>query len=102
MTKGCSGILALGEEAMEPKESACIRCGRCLRACPMKLMPAKLDALSRALRFEEAEKLGVMNCMECGACTFVCPAKRSLTQSCRTAKKVINTRRKQAAEKKED
>lgn len=102
VTKGCSGILALGEEAKEPQESACIRCGRCLRACPMKLMPAKLDALSRAQRFEEAEKLGVMNCMECGACTFVCPAKRSLTQSCRTAKKVINTRRKQAAAKKED
>jgi len=102
VTKGCSGILALGEEAKEPLESACIRCGRCLRACPMKLMPAKLDALSRAQRFEEAEKLGVMNCMECGACTFICPAKRSLTQSCRTAKKVINTRRKQAAEKKGD
>ena len=102
VTKGCSAILALGEEAKEPQESACIRCGRCLRACPMKLMPAKLDALSRAQRFEEAEKLGVMNCMECGACTFVCPAKRSLTQSCRTAKKVINTRRKQAAAKKED
>ncbi len=102
VTKGCSGILALGEEAKEPQESACIRCGRCLRACPMKLMPAKLDALSRMQRFEDAEKLGVMNCMECGACTFVCPAKRSLTQSCRTAKKVINTRRKQAAEKKED
>lgn len=100
VTKGCSGILALGQEAKEPYESACIRCGRCLRACPMQLMPAKLDALSRAQRFDEAEKLGVMNCMECGVCTFVCPAKRSLTQSCRTAKKVINTRRKQAAQKK--
>lgn len=101
VTKGCSGILALGEEAKEPDESACIRCGRCVKACPMKLMPAKLDALSRAQRFEEAEKMGVLNCMECGACTFACPAKRSLTQSCRTAKKVINTRRKQAGAKKE-
>lgn len=100
VTKGCSGILALGQEAMEPFESACIRCGRCLRGCPMRLMPAKLDALTRAQRFDEAEKLGVMNCMECGVCTFVCPAKRSLTQSCRTAKKVITTRRKQAAQKK--
>lgn len=100
VTKGCSGILALGQEAKEPLESACIRCGRCLRACPMQLMPAKLDALSRAQRFDQAEKLGVMNCMECGVCTFVCPAKRSLTQSCRTAKKVINTRRKLAAQKK--
>ena len=101
LTKGTSGIVALGQEAMEPRESACIRCGRCLRACPMQLAPAKLDALSRASRFDEAEKMGVMNCMECGACTFACPAKRSLTQSCRVAKKVINTRRKQAAAKKE-
>ena len=101
LTKGSSGVLALGEEAMEPKESACIRCGRCMRACPMKLAPAKLDALARADRFEDAAKAGAMSCLECGACTYVCPAKRSLTQSCRTVKKVINTRRKQAAAKKE-
>lgn len=96
VTKGCSGILALGREALEPEESACIRCGRCLRACPMGLLPAKIDALTRAERFEAAEKFGAMNCIECGCCTFVCPAKRALTQSCRTAKKVITTRRKQA------
>lgn len=96
VTKGCSGILALGKEAIEPDESACIRCGRCLRACPMKLLPAKLDALVRADRMETAEKLGIMNCIECGCCTFVCPAKRQLTQSCRTGKKVITTRRRQA------
>lgn len=96
VTKGCSGILALGREALEPEESACIRCGRCLRACPMDLLPAKIDALTRAERFEAAEKIGAMNCIECGCCTFVCPAKRALTQSCRTAKKVITTRRKQA------
>ena len=97
VTKGCSGILALGEEAEEPLESACIRCGRCIQTCPMLLAPAQLDNAIRADDFEAAEKLGVMNCMECGACTFVCPAKRCLTQSFRTGKKVINTRRRQAA-----
>ena len=97
VTKGCSGILALGQEAVEPMESACIRCGRCIQACPMLLAPAQLDNCVRADDFEGAEKLGVMNCMECGACTFVCPAKRCLTQSFRTAKKVINTRRRKAA-----
>lgn len=99
VTKGTSGILALGGEAVEPAESACIRCGRCLRACPMNLAPAKLDALVRADLFEAAEKAGVMNCLECGACTFQCPAKRQLTQSCRTGKKVINTRRREAKAK---
>ena len=66
----------------------------------MQLMPAKLDALSRAGKLDEAEKAGVMNCMECGACTCVCPAKRSLTQSCRMAKKSITTNRKKAAARK--
>ena len=97
VTKGTSGILALGAEGVEPEESACIRCGRCMRACPMKLAPAKLDALVRAERYEAAEGIGLMNCMECGACTFVCPAKRTLTQSFRTGKKVITTRRRAAA-----
>lgn len=96
VTKGTSGILALGREGVCADESACIRCGRCMRACPMKLAPAKLDALVRANRLEAAEKMGVMNCLECGACTFACPAKRQLTQSCRTGKRIITTRRKQA------
>ena len=100
VTKGTSGVLALGEEALEPTESACINCGRCLRACPMKLIPTKLDQLVRSGRIEDAEKGGVLNCMECGACTFVCPAKRPLTQSCRQGKKIIMTRKKQEAAKK--
>jgi len=97
VTKGCSGILALGEEAMEPLESACIRCGRCIKACPMLLPPAQMDNCIRADDIKGAEKLGVMNCMECGACTFVCPAKRCLTQSFRMGKKIINTERRKAA-----
>lgn len=101
VTKGCSGIVALGNEAMEPQESPCIRCGRCIQACPMKLIPTKIDANVRLDQFDEAEKLGAMNCLECGACTYACPAKRSLTQSCRVAKNTINRRRKIAQKKEE-
>ena len=99
MTKGTSGVLALGKEAAEPLESACINCGRCVATCPMRLVPTKLDMLIRSGDFDGAEKCGVMNCMECGACTFVCPAKRLLTQSCRLGKKTITTRKKAAAAK---
>lgn len=99
MTKGTSGVLALGKEAVEKPENPCINCGRCAQNCPMRLVPTKLDLLVRAGNYEEAEKCGVMDCIECGVCTFSCPAKRLLTQSCRTGKKVINTRKKAAAAK---
>lgn len=84
--KGTSAVLAFGEEGVHDEESACIRCGRCVKACPMRLVPTRLDALARRFRWEDCEKEGAMNCIECGACTFTCPAKRELTQSCRMAK----------------
>ena len=97
VTKGCSGLVALANAAKEPEESPCIKCGSCRFACPMKLFPSRIDAFTRHDRLDEAAKLSVMNCIECGCCTFVCPAKRSLTQSMRTAKAGI--RRKQQNEK---
>lgn len=97
VTKGCSGLVALANAAKEPDESPCIKCGSCRFACPMKLFPSRIDAFQRHDRLEDAEKIGVMNCIECGCCTYVCPAKRSLTQSMRTAKAAI--RRKQQNEK---
>lgn len=100
VTKGCSGLVALGEEAMEPKESPCIKCGACREACPMKLFPSRIDAFTRHDRLEDAEKIGVMNCIECGCCSFVCPAKRSLTQSMRTAKNGIQRKRRREAARK--
>ncbi len=100
LTKGTSGVLALGKEAVEPNENPCINCGRCVQACPMRLMPTRLDALVRAGMYAEAEKDGMMNCIECGACTFVCPAKRLLTQSCRMGKRVVNDRKRAEAAKK--
>ncbi len=100
VTKGCSGLVALGNEAMEPKESPCIKCGACREGCPMKLFPSRIDAFCRHDRLEDAEKLGVMNCIECGCCSFVCPAKRSLTQSMRTAKNAIQRKRRRNAARK--
>lgn len=99
VTKGCSGLIALGNEAEEPNEGPCIRCGRCVEACPMQLNPTQIDAYARKDLFAEAAKIGAMNCLECGACTYACPAKRSLTQSCRMVKRNIQRLRAQEAAK---
>lgn len=93
LIKGLSGLLALSQAPQTKRESPCIRCGRCMRACPMQLAPATLDALVRRDRFSDAERLSVMHCMECGACSYVCPAGRWLTQSCRMGKTAIRQRR---------
>ena len=76
----------MAEEGHVPEESACIRCGRCVRACPMKLMPTRIDAYARHRDWAGAVAAGAKNCMECGCCTYVCPSKRQLTQSIRMAK----------------
>ena len=93
ITKNFGGFLALGEKAISAEETACIRCGRCLRACPMGLMPAKIDALVRKGNYDGAIAAGAMNCMECGSCTYACPAKRELTQSCRVAKAIARSKK---------
>lgn len=102
VTKGCSGITALERASALQDESNCIRCGRCSSVCPMQLVPSVLDKLMRKSMFDEADRQGVMNCIECGACTWSCPAKRQLTQSCRTSKKVIGERRRAEAAKKKE
>ena len=100
VTKGCSGILALEQMASLEEEQPCIRCGRCVQACPMKLVPASIDRVVRKDLFDEAEQLNAMNCMECGSCAWACPSRRNLTQSCRVAKRIITQRRREAAAQK--
>lgn len=100
ITKGCSGIVALETVSALVKEGACIRCGRCVEACPMKLSPATIDRYTRKDLYEQAEAAGAMNCIECGICSYSCPAKRNLTQSCRVAKRIITQRHKIEAAKK--
>ncbi len=93
VTKNFGGVVALADEGLSPKETACIRCGRCLRACPMRLMPTTIDAYVRRADYDGAIAAGALNCMECGSCTYVCPAKRELTQSIRMAKLVARSKK---------
>jgi len=72
-----------------PKQTACIRCGRCAKACPMQLYPAKVESAINFGKTAALKNLNINYCMECGSCSFVCPAGRPLTQVMRLAKAEI-------------
>ena len=75
--KGTSGILALcSAETFE--YGACIRCGKCVRNCPMNLVPSDLSIICESKNIEAIKSSQVMDCFECGCCTFGCPAKRPI------------------------
>ncbi len=81
-----NAITVMKSGTKKPKQTACIRCGRCAAACPMQLYPAMVES---AINFGQHEKLKGLNinyCMECGSCSFACPAQRPLTQIMRVAK----------------
>ncbi len=86
-----NAILAFTEKAIKPKDeqTACIHCGRCLRACPMKLMPTEIERAYEAKDKERLKKLKVNLCMNCGSCSYVCPAKRNLAETNQLAKEFI-------------
>ena len=84
--KRTNAITVMKEEIKPPAVTPCIRCGRCARACPMKLYPASVEAAVNHGLTESLNNLNVNYCMECGSCSYVCPAKRPLTQVMRLAK----------------
>jgi len=99
VVKGTSGILIIREsEARRPKMVNCIRCARCIGACPMGLEPVLLAQLSAAERWEDAEAERVMDCIECGSCHYTCPSGRPLLDYLRLGKnkvgQIIRTRAK--------
>lgn len=97
--KATSGILVLTkEEVAENPETPCLRCGQCVGACPLNLVPTKLARYSQLNKYEEAENADVTVCMECGTCAYTCPANIPLVQWIRLGKqKVLEMQRERAA-----
>ncbi len=87
VTKGASAILVLsGKEAKRVPEVNCIRCGRCVSVCPMRLEPYLFERLVANKTWEAAEQNHIMDCMECGCCQYTCPSGRQLLDSIRLGK----------------
>lgn len=88
--KNNNAILAFDQDWAEfPKETACINCGRCVKACPMMLMPTTIFKAYDRRDVEALQKLNVTLCMECGSCSYVCPAKKQLSFINRLAKQLV-------------
>lgn len=88
--KGTSGILIMNQkEARRGEPQTCIRCGKCVSACPMGLEPWLLSAYADNLDYEAMERERTMDCIECGSCQFTCPANRPLTDHCRIGKQKV-------------
>lgn len=85
--KGNASVLVMDEgEARRAPETACIRCGKCMNACPMGLEPYLFSSLVKAGRTEEAQQSNILDCIECGCCYFSCPANKPLTDEIRLGK----------------
>ena len=95
VAKNSSGVLLMAPEEIEQFEgNPCIRCSRCVKACPMNLLVPTLSTMIEAGEFAMAEHNYVMDCVECGTCAYICPAKRPLVQHFRRAKAEILAKRR--------
>jgi len=87
-----NALLAFAEEdAPDIAATTCIRCGRCVDACPMNLLPTAIAKAYKAGNTDELKRLCTMTCMEFGCCTFSCPAHRPIVQTIRMAKDVLRS-----------
>ena len=103
LIKGCSGITVLsGKEATRGQELSCIKCGKCVEACPMGLEPYLLAKLGKMQKWDIAEEHNGADCIECGCCTYTCPSYLPLLDYIRLAKQAVaaNMRARAAANKK--
>jgi electron transport complex protein RnfC len=94
-TKTSSALLCLSKDQISSAtETACINCGRCVEVCPGRVVPSKLADFAQNGNREMFEKYNGMECCECGCCSFICPAKRYLTQSIKSMRRMILADRK--------
>ncbi len=96
VVKGTSGIIVFTKEEVKVSNPRpCFRCGQCIKACPIFLMPNFIGTYIEAELIDKVEALSVMDCIECGLCAYICPAERPLIQLIKYAKGKILNKKKQ-------
>ena len=102
VAKGTGALLAFAADENKVSDNpTCIRCGRCVEACPMHLEPLYLYMFVQKGRVDELNDYHIMDCMECGACAYICPGRLHLTQSFKAGKQMVKddaAKKKAAAE----
>jgi len=103
VVKGTNGVLALavGEARARVPEAPCIRCGKCVDACPMGLMPVDMVRNIRHDNLQGAQDFGLVDCMACGSCAYVCPSQIPLVQYLEYAKGELAERQRAEQKNKE-
>ncbi|MEA2103949.1 MAG: electron transport complex subunit RsxC [Candidatus Cloacimonadota bacterium] len=100
ISKTSSGIVFLSKKDVDTvHEQPCLRCGRCVDACPMNLVPTFLAETVRNGMYEEAKKMNINDCIECGSCSFVCPSHIQIVQWIKVGKLEVGKLAKKANEK---
>jgi len=95
VTKASSALLCLAkDEVKHAKTTNCINCGMCAEVCPGRVLPSKLAKFAEHGDVEKFVQYNGMECCECGCCSFVCPAKRHLTHSIKSMRKMVLASRK--------
>ena len=96
--KGTSGLICMTKEQLTmDRDVNCIRCGSCVSACPMNLVPSYIAQYVKNEQFDQVEKLHAGDCIECGCCSFTCPANIPLIQYMRIGKQKVNEMKHQTA-----
>ena len=90
VVKATNSILCLLKDKNGAAENpVCLRCGKCVNVCPMRLQPLYLYRYTNAQRLEELKRLNISDCIECGSCSFTCPGKLPLVETFRKGKKAL-------------